>query len=116
MAATLAVATDVRTSRTSRASYPDPIAYTLRTGHDVKHVSPTVLREGGFRAFFFSREEARKHVHVHHADGEAKIWLEPRVEVAENHGLNARRLAAALRFVRRYENEIRAAWEKHFDR
>jgi len=82
----------------------------------VKRVSPTVLREGGFRAFFFSREEARKHVHVHHADGEAKIWLEPQVEVAQNHGLSARRLAAALRLVRRYDNEIRAAWEEHFGR
>jgi len=35
-------------------------------------MSPTVLRIGGFRFFFFSREESRMHVHVSHADGEAK--------------------------------------------
>ena len=27
------------------------------------------------------------HVHVYHANGEAKFWLEPTVEVAANYGL-----------------------------
>jgi hypothetical protein len=48
-------------------------------------VSPTVLRRGGFRFYFLSREETRIHVHVHHADGEAKLWLEPHIELAETH-------------------------------
>ena len=43
-------------------------------------MSPTVLRSAGFRLFFFSREEARMHVHVQHADGEAKFWLEPELD------------------------------------
>ena len=34
-------------------------------------MSPTVFREGGFRFYFFSREETRMHVHVQAADGEA---------------------------------------------
>jgi hypothetical protein len=34
-------------------------------------MAPTVLRDGQFRLFFFSREEARIHVHVSHPDGEA---------------------------------------------
>jgi hypothetical protein len=51
-------------------------------------VSPTILREGGFRFYFFSREESRMHVHVHHSDGEAKFWLEPQIEVATSHGLS----------------------------
>ena len=54
-------------------------------------VSPTVLRIRGFRFYFFSREEPRMHVHVYHANGEAKFWLEPTVEVAE---LRAQRGAA----------------------
>jgi hypothetical protein len=37
-------------------------------------VSPTVLRARGFRFYFFSREEVRPHVHVQHAEGEAKFW------------------------------------------
>jgi len=36
-------------------------------------MAPTVLREGQFRFFFFSREEPRIHVHVAHPDGEAKF-------------------------------------------
>jgi hypothetical protein len=54
------------------------------------------------------------HVHVYHAEGEAKFWLEPRIELAENYGLNARRLAGALRLVREHEDEIRSAWKEHF--
>jgi len=42
-------------------------------------MSPTVLRDGPFRLFFFSREEERMHVHVAHPDGEAKFWLEPTI-------------------------------------
>ncbi len=79
-------------------------------------MSPTVFRAGGFRFYFFSREETRMHVHVHHSEGEAKFWLEPEIELAQNYGLSARRLASALRFTRRYEDEIRAAWSKHFRR
>ena len=47
-------------------------------------MSPTVFRAGGFRFYFFSREETRMHVHVHHAEGEAKFWLEPEIELAQN--------------------------------
>jgi hypothetical protein len=32
-------------------------------------MAPTIFREGGFRFFFFSREEPRMHVHVSHPDG-----------------------------------------------
>jgi hypothetical protein len=54
------------------------------------------------------------HVHVHHATGEAKIWLEPEITIAQNYGLSPARLAAALRLVQEHENEIRAAWQTHF--
>jgi hypothetical protein len=79
-------------------------------------VSPTVLRCGGFRFYFFSREETRMHVHVHHADGEAKFWLNPLFELAENHGLSRQRLARARRLVEENEDEIRRAWKGHFSR
>ena len=77
-------------------------------------MSPTVFRSGGYRFFFFSREESRAHVHVHHADGEAKFWIEPVVELAQSHGLSARRVNEALNLVRRHEHEIRNAWTAHF--
>lgn len=79
-------------------------------------MSPTVFRKGGFRFYFFSREETRMHVHVHHAEGEAKFWLDPEIELAHNYGLSRRRIAAALALVRRHQDEICGAWEDHFGR
>jgi hypothetical protein len=79
-------------------------------------VSPTVLRVRGYRFYFFSREEARPHVHVQHATGEAKIWLRPRVEVAQNYGLSARRLSSAQRLTKEHYEQIYAAWRAHFGR
>jgi len=55
-----------------------------------------VFRRGGFRFYFFSREELRIHVHVQHAEGEAKFWLEPEIELAQSWGLNTRRIKVSL--------------------
>ena len=43
---------------------------------------------GGYRFFFFSREEPRMHVHVICADGESKFWLDPAIELARIAGCN----------------------------
>jgi hypothetical protein len=77
-------------------------------------VSPTVLRVRGFRFYFFSREERRAHVHVQHADGEAKFWIEPAVELDSNYGLKPKQIAEAEKLVEEHLNEIRRAWAKHF--
>jgi hypothetical protein len=73
-----------------------------------------VFRQGGFRFYSFSREEPRPHVHVHHAEGEAKFWLDPTIELATSIGLGRRRIATARRIVPVHEHEIRAAWRAHF--
>ena len=77
-------------------------------------MSPTIFREAGFRFYFFSREEPRMHVHVHCAEGEAKFWIEPRIEVAHNTGMNERQLRTAQALVEAHVNEIRRAWQQHF--
>jgi hypothetical protein len=77
-------------------------------------MSPTVLRVKGYRFYFFSREEPRPHVHVQHSTGEAKFWLEPELTVARNHGLTARRLAAAMHIAQEHFDEISTAWKAHF--
>lgn len=77
-------------------------------------VSPTIFRKSGFRFFFFSREEPRLHVHVQHVEGEAKFWLEPEIQLAQDYGLDAHRLSTARNLIRRHELEIRTAWKKHF--
>jgi hypothetical protein len=67
-------------------------------GYSVR-VSPTVLRVKGFRFYFFSREEARPHVHAQHAEGEAKFWIEPIVDLHANYGLKDKQLADARKLV-----------------
>ncbi len=77
-------------------------------------MSPTIFRARGFRFYFFSREELRVHVHVQHADGEAKFWLDPALELAVNHGLRTDELSTVEQLIREHENDIRTAWQQHF--
>ena len=77
-------------------------------------MSPTIFREGPYRFFFFSKEEPRIHVHVQSSDGEAKFWLSPTVELAENVGLGARDIRKLITIVQEHEQEIREAWNRHF--
>ncbi|MGV3590510.1 MAG: DUF4160 domain-containing protein [Gammaproteobacteria bacterium] len=77
-------------------------------------MSPTIYREAGCRFYFFSREEARMHVHVSHADGEAKFWLEPRIELAKNAHLSSAQLKQIEDSVRRHHDELVGAWQQHF--
>ena len=73
-----------------------------------------MLRVRGYRFYFFSREEPRSHVHVQHADGEAKFWIEPVVELQANYGLKPKQLAEATKLVEEHLDDIRRAWAKHF--
>ncbi|MGQ0614685.1 MAG: DUF4160 domain-containing protein [Planctomycetaceae bacterium] len=79
-------------------------------------MSPTVFRAGGFRFYFFSREEPRIHVHGQSADGEAKFWLEPAVELAVSYNLKEKDLTKVRQLVEEHKDEIRAAWNAHFKR
>jgi len=77
-------------------------------------MSPTVFRYKGYRFFFFSREEPRMHVHVCCADGEAKFWLTPRIELAQQAGMSRHRLKEITRIIEARRDEIESAWKKVF--
>ena len=77
-------------------------------------MSPTVLIYKGYRFFFFSREEKRMHVHVICAEGEAKFWMDPKIELARNHGLSSRQVAVVQSVIKDRKDEITEAWNKHF--
>jgi hypothetical protein len=53
-------------------------------------------------------------VHVESADGEAKFWLEPEVEVARNYRLTESDLTKIRKLILEHEKEIRDAWNSHF--
>ena len=71
-------------------------------------------RERGYRFFFFSREELRMHVHVHCGDGEAKLWLEPHIELANNFRLSLSQLKEIEQIIEVRQDELHRAWQGHF--
>ena len=75
---------------------------------------PTILRIKGYRFFFNSREENRRHVHVATADGNAKFWLEPLIGLADYHNLSSKELSEIEDLVRQNANDFRNAWDRHF--
>lgn len=54
------------------------------------------------------------HIHVYHSNGEAKFWLEPAIELAQNYGLSAQGLREIESLVRLHEQEIKNAWRRYF--
>ena len=77
-------------------------------------MSPTIFRERGYRFFFFSREESRPHVHVYCADGEAKFWLDPQIELARNYRLSEVQLRETEAIIEAHYDELKAAWNEYF--
>ncbi len=77
-------------------------------------MSPTIFRYKGFRFFFFSREEERMHVHVIHAEGEAKVWMEPEIELHKSVGFSSKKINAILEQIIEHEDEIKQSWINHF--
>ena len=77
-------------------------------------MAPTIVRDGQFRLFFFSREESRIHVHVAHPDGEAKFWLTPTVQLAVNMSPSPTQVKQAHAVVEAHFQEIEDAWHRHF--
>lgn len=78
---------------------------------------PLIFRWNGYRFHFFSNEgDPREpvHVHVERGDADAKFWLFPTVEVAYNHGFNARTLRELERIVEARRDNILEAWNEHF--
>jgi hypothetical protein len=76
-------------------------------------MSPTVFREKGYRFYFFSLEEDRMHVHVAGAEGDAKFWLEPEIELAMSHDLAEHKLNNIRKIIEDHEDELKNAWREH---
>ena len=74
----------------------------------------TIVWDGQFCLFFFSREETRINVRVSHSDGEAKFWLTPAAALATKTGLTTRQLREAQDAVQTHLKEIQDAWNQHF--
>ena len=78
---------------------------------------PVIFRVDGFRFHFFANEgDPREPIHVHVAkpDADAKFWLFPEVELAYNHGFDARTIRRLQAIIERRRDEIEEAWHDFF--
>ncbi len=76
---------------------------------------PTVLREAGYRFYFYSREnDEPPHIHVEHGDKLAKYWLEP-VELASSKRFRAHELGDVRNIVLQYRAMFLEAWNEHLE-
>ena len=76
-------------------------------------MSPTVFREKGYRFYFFSLDEKRMHVHVASADGDAKYWLEPAIELAMSTCIAQHELNSIQQIIEEHKDELTNAWRNH---
>ncbi|MHB8414761.1 MAG: DUF4160 domain-containing protein [Acidiferrobacteraceae bacterium] len=53
-------------------------------------------------------------MHILCADGEAKYWLEPDIELAKNYRLSRAQLKEVEQLVEERYDDIKRAWKKHF--
>ena len=77
-------------------------------------MSPTVFLQQRYRFFFNSKEESRKHVHIHTPDGTAKFWIEPIVSLADYYKISDKELNSLMKIVEEKQDELTNAWNRHF--
>ena len=76
-------------------------------------MSPVFRRESEYTFKRYSNEEDRMHIHVIYDGCEAKYWLEPQVELAENHGISEERLNKIKKIVERYADRFKQQFQEH---
>lgn len=78
---------------------------------------PILLSEDGYVFRFFSGDGSEpQHVHVRGNGGVAKVWLVPRVQLAEYRAYNRHRREQIIRKTEAHRDEWIARWNSHFKR
>jgi hypothetical protein len=77
-------------------------------------MSPTILRKGPYRFFFFSSDRSEpKHVHVSRERRVAKFWLDP-VAVASDAGFSQNEVNTIAALVLEHQAALLKAWDDFF--
>lgn len=75
---------------------------------------PTVLRERGFRFFFYADDRAEpRHVHVQRETRTAKFWLEP-IECERSSGFSRSELMDIYRLIAQRRELLLQKWNDFF--
>ena len=77
-------------------------------------MSPTIMRSGPYRFFFFSNEVGEPaHVHIQRERMLAKFWLSP-VRLARSTGFSPRELRRIQTLVAENQPRLLEAWHEYF--
>lgn len=77
-------------------------------------MSPTILRSGPYRLFFYSNEnEEPPHIHVQRDRMLAKFWLEP-VRLGRSTGFAPQELRQIEKVVTENRKTLLEAWNEYF--
>ena len=76
-------------------------------------MTPTFKSEKGYKFSIFSNEEKRMHVHVFKDNNNAKIWIEPIVELAENRGFSEKELNRIMKIVKENEDDFKTKYQAY---
>ncbi len=78
---------------------------------------PTIFRQDGFHAFFYSNQgdpREPSYVHVIAGAAEATFWLRPDVTLATSAGFDARMLRRATLIIEARRDVFERAWHDYF--
>ena len=76
-------------------------------------MSPVFRREKEYTFKIYSNEEERMHIHVKYSRFEAKYWLEPQVELAENDGIPRERLSKIQKIIENNADRFKEQYQQH---
>jgi hypothetical protein len=78
-------------------------------------MSPTVLRIGPYRFFFYSGDrDEPAHIHIEHGDQVAKFWLDP-VRIQNSGGFNRREINQLGKLVEEHQAQLLRSWGEFFN-
>ena len=76
---------------------------------------PTILRDSGYRFFFYSNERLEPpHIHISGHGGEAKFWL-PSCQLARSYNLNAAQLRDIFDIIIENRDMLAEGWHEFFN-
>lgn len=75
---------------------------------------PTILRQSGYRFFFYSNDHLPVHIHIEKDNNTAKFVLEP-LELVQSRGFNASELREIRKLVEENVILFKNKWNEYFN-
>ena len=79
-------------------------------------MSPTLKKERGYTFKIYSNEEERLHINVLTDNDEAKFWLEPQIELANNYGFSEKEINVITKIIQNNADTFREQYKQHISK